>query len=57
MCLAKATVNSMSQILLLPRQELSKVAAAERVVQRPSHLDLFRTPWLRHISLCCMVVW
>nr|XP_015092904.1 solute carrier family 22 member 7 isoform X1 [Vicugna pacos] len=36
---------------------LSKVAAAERVVQRPSYLDLFRTPRLRHISLCCMVVW
>lgn len=60
MCLAKATVNSrsqMSQIVLHPRQELSKVAAAERVVRRPSYLDLFRTPRLRHISLCCMVVW
>ncbi|XP_012928428.1 solute carrier family 22 member 7 isoform X2 [Heterocephalus glaber] len=36
---------------------LSKVAAAERVVRRPSYLDLFRTPRLRHISLCCMMVW
>ncbi|XP_023368628.1 solute carrier family 22 member 7 isoform X2 [Otolemur garnettii] len=36
---------------------LNKVAAGERVVQRPSYLDLFRTPRLRHISLYCMVVW
>ncbi|XP_047650593.1 solute carrier family 22 member 7 isoform X3 [Phacochoerus africanus] len=41
----------------LSREALSKVAAAERVVRRPSYLDLFRTPRLRHISLCCMVVW
>ncbi|XP_072801056.1 LOW QUALITY PROTEIN: solute carrier family 22 member 7 [Vicugna pacos] len=41
----------------LSQEALSKVAAAERVVQRPSYLDLFRTPRLRHISLCCMVVW
>ncbi|XP_054424746.1 solute carrier family 22 member 7 isoform X2 [Pteronotus mesoamericanus] len=41
----------------LSLEELSKVAAAERVVRRPSYLDLFRTPRLRHISLCCMVVW
>ncbi|XP_057555262.1 solute carrier family 22 member 7 [Hippopotamus amphibius kiboko] len=41
----------------LSREALNKVAAAERVVRRPSYLDLFRTPRLRHISLCCMVVW
>ncbi|KAJ8780000.1 hypothetical protein J1605_012036 [Eschrichtius robustus] len=41
----------------LSQEALSKVAAAERVVRRPSYLDLFRTPRLRHISLCCMVVW
>lgn len=41
----------------LSLEELSKVAATERVVQRPSYLDLFRTPRLRHISLCCVVVW
>ncbi|XP_045397968.1 solute carrier family 22 member 7 [Lemur catta] len=41
----------------LSREALSKVAAGERVVRRPSYLDLFRTPRLRHISLCCMVVW
>ncbi|XP_004605871.2 solute carrier family 22 member 7 [Sorex araneus] len=41
----------------LSREALSKVAAGEPVVQRPSYLDLFRTPRLRHISLCCMVVW
>uniref|UniRef100_A0A8D1K5J8 Solute carrier family 22 member 7 n=2 Tax=Sus scrofa TaxID=9823 RepID=A0A8D1K5J8_PIG len=41
----------------LSREALSKVAAAERVVRRPSYVDLFRTPRLRHISLCCMVVW
>ncbi|XP_036909294.1 solute carrier family 22 member 7 isoform X2 [Sturnira hondurensis] len=41
----------------LSLEELSKVAAAERMVRRPSYLDLFRTPRLRHISLCCMVVW
>ncbi|XP_007934404.1 solute carrier family 22 member 7 [Orycteropus afer afer] len=41
----------------LSQEALSKVAAGERVLQRPSYLDLFRTPRLRHISLCCMVVW
>ncbi|XP_065740625.1 solute carrier family 22 member 7 isoform X1 [Phocoena phocoena] len=41
----------------LSQEALSKVAAAERVVRTPSYLDLFRTPRLRHISLCCMVVW
>ncbi|XP_008690108.1 solute carrier family 22 member 7 isoform X2 [Ursus maritimus] len=41
----------------LSQEALNKVAAQERVVQRPSYLDLFRTPRLRHISLCCMVVW
>ncbi|KAJ1068513.1 hypothetical protein K5549_005209 [Capra hircus] len=41
----------------LSREALNKVAAAERTVRRPSYLDLFRTPRLRHISLCCMVVW
>uniref|UniRef100_A0A2K5K9R3 Solute carrier family 22 member 7 n=1 Tax=Colobus angolensis palliatus TaxID=336983 RepID=A0A2K5K9R3_COLAP len=38
-------------------QAVSKVAAEEQVVRRPSYLDLFRTPRLRHISLCCVVVW
>ncbi|XP_012862221.1 solute carrier family 22 member 7 isoform X2 [Echinops telfairi] len=38
-------------------EALSKVAAGERVKQRPSYPDLFRTPRLRHISLCCMLVW
>ncbi|KAI5935096.1 solute carrier family 22 member 7 isoform X1 [Manis javanica] len=38
-------------------ETLNKVATRERVVRRPSYLDLFRTPRLRHISLCCMVVW
>ncbi|XP_022359427.1 solute carrier family 22 member 7 isoform X2 [Enhydra lutris kenyoni] len=41
----------------LSREALNKVATRERVVQRPSYLDLFRTPRLRHISLCCMVMW
>ncbi|XP_005389822.1 PREDICTED: solute carrier family 22 member 7 [Chinchilla lanigera] len=41
----------------LSMETLSKVAATERVVRRPSYLDLFRTPRLRHISLCCIVVW
>ncbi|XP_006860547.1 PREDICTED: solute carrier family 22 member 7 [Chrysochloris asiatica] len=36
---------------------LSKIATRERVYRRPSYLDLFRTPRLRHISLCSMVVW
>lgn len=40
-----------------PGQALSEVAAGEQVVRRPSYLDLFRTPRLRYISLCCMVVW
>ncbi|XP_066107036.1 solute carrier family 22 member 7 isoform X1 [Saccopteryx bilineata] len=38
-------------------EALRKVAAAERVVRKPSYLDLFRTPRIRYISLCCMVVW
>ncbi|XP_075410211.1 solute carrier family 22 member 7 isoform X2 [Tenrec ecaudatus] len=38
-------------------EALSKVAAGERSKQRPSYPDLFRTPRLRHISLCCMLVW
>ncbi|KAM8777948.1 solute carrier family 22 member 7 isoform 1-T1 [Rhynchonycteris naso] len=38
-------------------EALRKVAAAEQVVRRPSYLDLFRTPRIRYISLCCMVVW
>ncbi|XP_042793235.1 solute carrier family 22 member 7 [Panthera leo] len=41
----------------LSQEALSKVAAREQVVRRPSYLDLFRTPRLRHISLCCMVMW
>ncbi|XP_040838916.1 solute carrier family 22 member 7 [Ochotona curzoniae] len=41
----------------LSREALSEVAAGEQVVRRPSYLDLFRTPRLRYISLCCMVVW
>ncbi|XP_047589487.1 solute carrier family 22 member 7 isoform X1 [Lutra lutra] len=41
----------------LSQEALNKVATRERVVQRPSYLDLFRTPRLRHISLCCMVMW
>ncbi|XP_059034027.1 solute carrier family 22 member 7 isoform X1 [Mustela lutreola] len=41
----------------LSREALNKVATRERVVQRPSYLDLFRTPRLRYISLCCMVMW
>ncbi|XP_058410294.1 solute carrier family 22 member 7 isoform X1 [Diceros bicornis minor] len=41
----------------LSQEVLSKVAAGERVVRRPSYLDLFRTPRLRYISLCCMVMW
>ncbi|XP_008514012.1 solute carrier family 22 member 7 isoform X2 [Equus przewalskii] len=41
----------------LSQEALSKVAAGERGVRRPSYLDLFRTPRLRYISLCCMVMW
>ncbi|XP_023575477.1 solute carrier family 22 member 7 isoform X2 [Octodon degus] len=41
----------------LSMETLSKVAATEQVGRRPSYLDLFRTPRLRHISLCCMVMW
>ncbi|XP_011815770.1 PREDICTED: solute carrier family 22 member 7 isoform X1 [Colobus angolensis palliatus] len=44
--------DSLSQV-----RAVSKVAAEEQVVRRPSYLDLFRTPRLRHISLCCVVVW
>lgn len=58
MCLAKATQSTLCHKLSSsPYQALSKVIAGERVVQRPSCLDLFRTSRLRHISLCCMVVW
>uniref|UniRef100_H0VMM5 Solute carrier family 22 member 7 n=1 Tax=Cavia porcellus TaxID=10141 RepID=H0VMM5_CAVPO len=38
-------------------ETLSKVAATEQAVRKPSYLDLFRTRRLRHISLCCMVMW
>nr|XP_045013477.1 solute carrier family 22 member 7 isoform X2 [Jaculus jaculus] len=41
----------------LSEEALNKVATMERVVRRPSYLDLFRTPQLRHLSLCCMVMW
>ncbi|XP_007484013.1 solute carrier family 22 member 7 isoform X3 [Monodelphis domestica] len=41
----------------LSTEALSLVAEGEKMVRRPSYLDLFRTPRLRHISLCCMVVW
>ncbi|XP_006882203.1 PREDICTED: solute carrier family 22 member 7 [Elephantulus edwardii] len=41
----------------LSQEALIKVAAGEQEHRRPSYLDLFRTPRLRHISLCCMVVW
>ncbi|XP_029417479.1 solute carrier family 22 member 7 isoform X2 [Nannospalax galili] len=41
----------------LNQEVLNKVATMERVSQRPSYLDLFRTRQLRHISLCCMVMW
>ncbi|XP_004473164.1 solute carrier family 22 member 7 [Dasypus novemcinctus] len=41
----------------LSREALNKVAVGERVARRPSYFDLFRTPRLRHISLCCMVMW
>ncbi|XP_031202411.1 solute carrier family 22 member 7 isoform X2 [Mastomys coucha] len=41
----------------LSQEVLSKVVAMEKGVQRPSYLDLFRTSQLRHISLCCMVIW
>lgn len=55
---AKASqATPMSQTLFLFDQALSKVAAGERGVRRPSYLDLFRTPRLRYISLCCMVMW
>ncbi|XP_037055733.1 solute carrier family 22 member 7 isoform X2 [Peromyscus leucopus] len=41
----------------LSQEALNKVVAMEGGQQRPSYLDLFRTPRLRRISLCCMVVW
>ncbi|KAM6185122.1 solute carrier family 22 member 7 [Rhynchocyon petersi] len=41
----------------LSREALVKVAAGEQERRKPSYLDLFRTQRLRHISLCCMVVW
>ncbi|KAL1771730.1 solute carrier family 22 member 7 [Sigmodon hispidus] len=41
----------------LSQEALNKVVTTERVRQRPSFVDLFRTPQLRRISLCCVVVW
>ncbi|ERE90645.1 solute carrier family 22 member 7-like protein [Cricetulus griseus] len=41
----------------LSKETLNKVVTMERELQRPSYLSLFRTPQLRHISLCCMVLW
>uniref|UniRef100_A0A8D2AYI6 Solute carrier family 22 member 7 n=1 Tax=Sciurus vulgaris TaxID=55149 RepID=A0A8D2AYI6_SCIVU len=41
----------------LSQEALNRVSTGEQVVPRPSYLDLFRTPQIRHISLCCMVVW
>ncbi|KAF6365329.1 solute carrier family 22 member 7 [Rhinolophus ferrumequinum] len=56
LCCAKLNGRPMGEDSL-SLETLSKVAAGERVVQRPSYLDLLRTPRLRHISLCCVVVW
>ncbi|CAH7215740.1 solute carrier family 22 member 7 [Phodopus roborovskii] len=41
----------------LSQEALNKVISMEELLQRPSYLSLFRTPHLRHISLCCMVLW
>ncbi|XP_075835043.1 solute carrier family 22 member 7 isoform X1 [Microtus pennsylvanicus] len=41
----------------LSQEVLNKVVTVERVLRRPSYLDLFRTPQLLHISLCCTMVW
>ncbi|XP_041512363.1 solute carrier family 22 member 7 [Microtus oregoni] len=41
----------------LSQEVLNKVVTVERVLRRPSYLDLFRTPQLLRISLCCMMVW
>ncbi|KAM5166749.1 solute carrier family 22 member 7 [Callospermophilus lateralis] len=41
----------------LSQEALNKVSTGEQVIPRPSYLDLFRTPQIRHISLCCMVMW
>lgn len=41
----------------LSQEALNNVVTMERALQRPSYLDLFRTSQLRHISLCCMMVW
>lgn len=41
----------------LSQEDLNKVITMERVLQKPSYLDLFRTSQLRHISLCCVVLW
>lgn len=41
----------------LSQEVLSKVVTVERVLRRPSYLDLFRTSQLLRISLCCMMVW
>ncbi|CAO2607498.1 Solute carrier family 22 member 7 [Lemmus lemmus] len=47
----------MAQPCSLPHQVLNKVVTVERVLKRPAYLDLFRTPQLLRISLCCMMVW
>ncbi|XP_037699969.1 solute carrier family 22 member 7 isoform X5 [Choloepus didactylus] len=57
MCPAEDTKPSLMSQPHLLYQALNKVAIGERVAHKPSYLDLFRTPRLRHISLCCMVVW
>lgn len=41
----------------LSQEALNNVVTMERALQRPSYLDLFRTSQLRHISLCCMMLW
>lgn len=41
----------------LSQEALNDVVTMEKALQRPSYLDLFRTSQLRHISLCCMMVW
>lgn len=56
LCCAKLNGQFMNEDSL-SQEALNKVATMDRVSQRPSYLDLFRTRQLRHISLCCMVVW
>lgn len=41
----------------LSQEVLNKVVTVEQVLRRPSYLDLFRTPQLLRISLCCTMVW